>query len=123
MELSMFSTGDAWSCDIYLYFRYDSGGEPLRLSEVKKIPFGESLSSIEEVEPMLRRAQAAILNPSTPPETFLSISESELQVLRRAADQDALKSQTSLKFSKNTICVTIHDPNGTNLTLLDLPGK
>ena len=66
MELSMFSTGDSWSCEIFIQLKYDSAGKPLNLSDVKKIPFGEMLTSLAQVEPMLRRAQAAILNPTTP---------------------------------------------------------
>lgn len=45
--------------------------------------------------------------------------DDELQALRRAN----ISRTGTLKFSKNTISVVIRDPNGPNLTFLDLPGK
>lgn len=114
----MFTTGHAWSCDIALHFKYDEYNRPLPLANVKKLPFGETILDKSRVELALRRAQAAILNPSRSMNEFLSMSESDLDVFRRV---DSSK-HGIIKFSRNTICVTIHDPSGANLCFLDLPG-
>ena len=110
----MFSTGGTWRCDISLFFKYDSENRPLRLADERRVSFGKTLYDKCQVEPFLRRAQAAILNPSTSYEEFVSISDDDLKNYHN---------KNLLKFSRNTIIVAIHDPNGANLSFLDLPGE
>jgi hypothetical protein len=64
----------------------------------------------------LRRAQAAILSPHLPYQSFFSKS---LEDLRSAMRTDT----RMLKFSKNTICLDIMDPDATVLSFVDLPGE
>lgn len=64
----------------------------------------------------LRRAQAAILSPHLPYQNFFSKS---LEDLRNATRTDA----RMLKFSKNTICLDLRDPDATVLSFVDLPGE
>src|SRR5438552_4993178 len=75
--------GDSWSCQVSLRFDYDIPNESkgtFRFTET---------SSRNEVTEILRRAQMAILNPSTPMETFLEIDLSDCS--------------TESKFSRNTV--------------------
>ena len=60
----------------------------------------------------LRRAQAAILNPDKDSDDFLNKTEQELRDIR-----------SRLKFSKNSVCIDIKDPDATVLSFVDLPGE
>ncbi|KAG2737576.1 hypothetical protein P692DRAFT_201916938 [Suillus brevipes Sb2] len=60
----------------------------------------------------LCRAQAAILNPNVPSATFHAKTVEELRSIKN-----------TLKFSRNVVCVSIEDPNATDLSFYDLPGK
>jgi vacuolar protein sorting-associated protein 1 len=67
------------------------------------------------VDIWLRRAQAAILSHHLPYQSFVS---KNLEELRNAMRTDA----RMLKFSKNTICLDLKDPDATVLSFVDLPG-
>ena len=60
MECRLSRAEEDWSCQISIRWEYDDYGD--RLSEVREVPFGPRLTSKTDVEPTLRRAQAAILN-------------------------------------------------------------
>ena len=113
----MFTTGSSWCCDISLHLQYDTNGIARKLADVERVPFGKSLTSKSDVELALRRAQAAILTPTDPIESFVDMDTVALERHRRT------NTPSTNKFSKNTIVVTIHDPDGANLSFLDLPGE
>lgn len=112
MECSISRSTDSWSCTISLRFDYKLNGT---LSHQPAIPFGPPLTSRDDVEIWLRRAQAAILNPHIHSDTFHNKSDQELR--------DASSDKRTLKFSRNAVLVDIHDPDATNLSFVDLPGK
>jgi len=76
------------------------------------VPFGQTITNRSEVEIWLRRAQAAILNPNVAPSSFHTKTIEELRTMKNA-----------LKFSFNVVCVSIKDPDATDLSFYDLPGK
>jgi hypothetical protein len=76
------------------------------------VPFGRTITNRSEVEVWLRRAQAAILNPNVPSSSFHTKTIEELRSIRN-----------TLKFSRNVVCVSIEDPDATDLSFYDLPGK
>lgn len=61
-----------------------------------------------EVEDRIRRAQRAVLNPSTPCEQFL--------------DGEELEVDYELTFSKNCVCLQINGSDVADLSFVDLPG-
>ncbi|KLO12399.1 hypothetical protein SCHPADRAFT_941237 [Schizopora paradoxa] len=117
MEVNLKSGTGPWSCEITLRFEYNQEGQPL--PEVFLIPFGAPLTSPDDVEIALMRAQAAILNyPRIQHNDFLTKSKSELEVYRT---NDAFDNGT-LKFSKNVVCVDVFDEGCPDLSFVDLPG-
>jgi vacuolar protein sorting-associated protein 1 len=108
----MSSVSDTWSCRISLRFEYDDRGTPLPASTTHE--FGAILTNKNQFEICVRRAQAAVLNPHLPHDTFVKKTVQELK--------DATQSDSCLKFSKNTVCVDITDPEATSLSFSDLPG-
>jgi GTPase SAR1 family protein len=93
--------GKSWSCRVSLRFDYDVPNE-----SKGTFPFRET-SSKDEVAEILRRAQMAILNPSTSMETFLEIDLSDCS--------------TESKFSRNTVVAEIIGAD-VDVTFIDLPG-
>ena len=76
---------------------------------MQNIEFGEPIHDPDEVEDRLRRAQKAILNPSTPVDQFLE-----------AINIGSM--ETELSFSPNFVSVAISGPNAADLSFCDLPG-
>ncbi|KAJ7773676.1 P-loop containing nucleoside triphosphate hydrolase protein [Mycena maculata] len=111
MECSMSSSAEAWSCDISLRFDYDAHGAQ---QETTTYSFGQTITDRNAVELWLRRAQAAILHPHLPYQTFYTKTEQEL---RNTPPDDA-----RLPFSKNAVLVDLRDPTITDLSFVDLPG-
>ncbi|KIO22290.1 hypothetical protein M407DRAFT_216692, partial [Tulasnella calospora MUT 4182] len=95
-----------WSCQVVLRFQFDASGK-LR-TEMREVPFGSVILDKDEVTDRLERAQLAILNPSTRPESLLS-------------GEDEPTSDT-LTFSANCVCVRVAGPNVPDLYFYDLPG-
>ena len=116
MECHMKRESGPWSCQVSLRFRYDALGNEIETPT--SVPFGPILINPTGVEPILRRAQAAILNPNEDPQKFLSISEKQLQDYKT----DKAFNNGTLKFSKNAVCIEIRDPDAVNLSFVDLPG-
>ena len=85
----------------------DKNGQPLGVAE--NVPFGTVITDKKDVEERIRRAQRAILNPSTRYETFL-----------KGPDEDP--DTRELSFSKNCVCLELSGPDLTDLSFCDLPG-
>ncbi|KAG1745120.1 P-loop containing nucleoside triphosphate hydrolase protein [Suillus paluster] len=108
MECSMSSHATSWSCTITLRIYPDNNGRDLQRPTI--VPFGRTITDRSEVEVWLRRAQAAILNPSLPSSSFHTKTIEELR-----------NTKNTLKFSRNVVCVSIEDPDATDLSFYDLP--
>jgi len=105
----MSSNAKSWSCTITLRLGVGSNVPDQKPTTV---PFGRTITDKSEVEVWLRRAQAAILNPSISPSNFHTKSIDELRSMKNA-----------MKFSRNVVCVLIEDPDATDLSFYDVPGK
>jgi hypothetical protein len=110
----MSSNADAWSCQITLRLSVNANGRDLATPE--RVLFGPLITNKESVELWLRRAQLAILSPHIEHGEFYGKT---LQELREAMRTD----QNVLPFSKNVIQVEVKDPELTDLSFIDLPGK
>ena len=71
MECRLAHSTEGWSCQIKIRWEYEGNK---RLEEVEEEDFGPLLTDKGDVEPMLRRAQAAVLNPDVDPSRFLPSS-------------------------------------------------
>jgi hypothetical protein len=85
----------------------NSAADGRALSNSRKIQFGPVITEKSEVTERIRRAQRAILNPSTPPDVFLSGAETSHEV----------------PFSSNRIVLHVSGPDITDLNFIDLPGS
>jgi hypothetical protein len=106
----MSSHASSWSCTISLRIGFDRNG--LDLQKPTTVPFGRTFTDKDEFEVWLRRAQAAVLNPDAPSSTFHTKTIHELRNIKN-----------TLKFSRNVVCISIEDPDATDLSFYDLPGK
>lgn len=111
MECTMSSHASSWSCTITLRIGFDRNGLDFQ-KKPTNVPFGPTITDKDEFEVWLRRAQAAVLNPDAPSSTFHTKTIEELRNMRN-----------TLKFSRNVVCVSIEDPDATDLSFYDLPGK
>lgn len=114
MECRLLSSDGPWSCQVSVRWEYNPDGQ--RRNKIEEELFGGLLTVKSEVEMMLRRAQAAVLNPKTPLSHFLGMTESELNEL---SPRDRPE---STPFSQNVVCVDIAGPDLTDLSFVDLPG-
>jgi len=105
----MSSDATSWSCIITLRMGVDNN---VRERKPTTVPFGPTITDRSEVEVWLRRAQTAILNPNVPSSSFHTKTLEELRNMNN-----------TLKFSRNVVCVSIKDPDATDLSFYDLPGK
>ena len=113
MECRLAHSSDGWSCQIKIRWEYEDNK---RLDEIEEGDFGPLLTDKAAVEPMLRRAQAAVLNPEVEPSKFASLSEEELKSGKLP------KGSKSLLFSRNVVCVELKGPELADLSFVDLPG-
>ena len=102
MECRLTHSPDAWSCRISIRREYDDDNNK-KLFDVREVPFGERITKKEDVEPMLRRAQAAVL-----------LGDASLGDLTTSVKGD--------RFSRNVVCVDLAGPDLTDLSFVDLPG-
>ncbi|KAH9928963.1 P-loop containing nucleoside triphosphate hydrolase protein [Fomitopsis serialis] len=114
MECRLLSSDKPWSCQISIRWEVHSDGR--RRNNVEEVPFGAVLTEKAEVEMMLRRAQAAVLNAEIPPSRFLVMDTAKLN------DVQPQGSSNSVPFSQNVVCVDISGPDLTDLSFVDLPG-
>ncbi|KAG2067161.1 hypothetical protein BDR04DRAFT_1144485 [Suillus decipiens] len=109
MECTMSSHASSWSCTITLRIGFDRNGRDLQ--KPTNVPFGPTITDKSDFEVWLRRAQAAILNPDMSSSTLYTKTAEELGNMKN-----------TLKFSRNVVCVSIEDPDATDLSFYDLPG-
>ncbi|KAG1878984.1 P-loop containing nucleoside triphosphate hydrolase protein [Suillus subluteus] len=108
----MSSHATSWSCTITLRMGFDNNGRDLPVQKTTTELFGRTITDRSEVEVWLRRAQSAILNPNVPSSNFHTKTIEELRSMKN-----------TLKFSRNVVSVSIEDPDATDLSFYDLPGK
>ncbi|OSD02217.1 hypothetical protein PYCCODRAFT_1467882 [Trametes coccinea BRFM310] len=110
MECTILTSGSTWSCKVSL--RRFIGGE-----DQGTAGFSPQLLHSDDVELWIRRAQAAILCPHISVETIRNRTRSELKELT-----DTSKDPAVLKFTRDVVVIDIEDPNGADLSFVDLPG-
>ncbi|KAH9965455.1 P-loop containing nucleoside triphosphate hydrolase protein [Russula dissimulans] len=98
------SDNTPWTCNVSLQLNTAADGSAL--ANLQKMPFGEPITEKSAVTERIRRAQRAILNPSTPSSVFLQGADSEHEI----------------SFSANRIVLDISGPDVTDLNFIDLPG-
>lgn len=119
MEVNLMTKPGTWSCRISLRIEYDASGQ--RAEDTHIHTFGPELTQPDDVELYLRRAQAAVLNYYNDPnsvEAYANKSKVELQ----GTHQPKMFGVATPKFSKNTVVVDISQPDGADLSFVDLPG-
>lgn len=112
MECRLSSSSGSWSCQVSIRWEFDSHDK--RLEEVSEVPFGATITDKGDVELAIRRAQAAVLNPSVSATSFLTYSLEELK--------DGARGQKTMQFSRNVVCVDLEGPELTDLFFIDCPG-
>ncbi|KIM53478.1 hypothetical protein SCLCIDRAFT_1222690 [Scleroderma citrinum Foug A] len=95
-----------WTCTVKLHFITDKLGAPIK---GRVISFGGAISTKADVEDRIRRAQHAILNPSTDPDTFLDSAT-------------VLLPGNETSFSRNYVSLEIKGRDLADLSFVDLPG-
>jgi hypothetical protein len=96
---------EPWRCVVSLRFIGDESS-----GNVRNISFGDPIFAKADVTERIRRAQRAILNPSTNPQDFLN-----------NADEDP--EERELTFSSNCVCLHISGKDVADLSFVDLPGR
>ena len=112
MECRLYRSSGEWSCQVYI--RWEFNEDHSRLGTVREDRFGPLLTCEGDVEITLRRAQAAVLNPTRSQSDYLYMDIATLQ-----ANND----KHQLKFSNNAVCIDLQGPDFTELTFTDLPGE
>ena len=106
-ECRLSSSEEPWQARVSLRLAVDKYGSPLDKTTIRR--FGEIITSKLDIEDRIKRAQLAILNPSTPSDDFLTV--------------DLPFTQTNeSRFSKNSIILDISGPGVDDLAFVDLPG-
>ncbi|TBU24235.1 P-loop containing nucleoside triphosphate hydrolase protein [Dichomitus squalens] len=113
MECRLAYVPSEWSCQIKIRWEYDEKDK--RYEEVSEVDFGALLTDKAKVEPMLRRAQAAVLNPHVLKDDFVDMSDEKLRAPKIAGRKPLL-------FSRNVVCVELAGPDLVDLSFVDLPG-
>lgn len=106
-RLSRGSANSAWQCKVTLRFTHDRNGQPL--GQARNEDFGPVIFDKAFVEERIRRAQRAILNPSSPRSQFLEGDDEDDDV-------------SELTFSSNVVSLAISGPGVADLSFCDLPG-
>ncbi|CAO1614997.1 unnamed protein product [Sympodiomycopsis kandeliae] len=107
-EIRLITSSDDWKCKIALRAETDTAGN--RLEKIREEPFGEIITSPDDVADRLRRAQLAVLSPDQDPKAFLY------------GDLAKRTKEITQSFSTTTICLTISGKECINLSFIDLPG-
>ncbi|KAG8728047.1 hypothetical protein FRC10_005392, partial [Ceratobasidium sp. 414] len=94
-----------WTANVLLRFESGKGGYT---GSTKEIKFGTTMTSRDEVQERIRRAQLAILNPTIDSLSFLT------------SDENA--EYRSRSFSQNCVIVELSGSQLSDLNFVDLPG-
>ena len=110
--------GAAWRCSINIqqeyYYHTEGPGDPGRFRKrdgQTVVSHFFTVTKKNELEPMLRKAQLAILNPRDDPQKFLGIDLTSVSLPRQ------------VPFSPNVISLEIQSSNLPELYFYDLPGS
>ncbi|KAH7337211.1 P-loop containing nucleoside triphosphate hydrolase protein [Rhizoctonia solani] len=106
IECRLKRSEEAWEAIVYLRFESGQSGYT---GKTKEIEFGPRMTDRMEVQERIRRAQLAILNPTTEPSTFLSANENKSY-------------PSSRSFSQNCVIVALSGNELSDLNFVDLPG-
>lgn len=117
MECRLTYSPEPWHCQVYLRIEKDEYGVESQ-SKMKEHKSGAVLFDKSKLEPMLRRAQLAILNPSVP---FSKFVDFELTLL--SPGEAPAGSSRQLQFSANVVCLDLSGPAVPDLSFIDLPGS
>ena len=104
-ECQLSHSDSLWTCTVSL--QLNSAADGSALANPQKVQFGPPITEKSEVTERIRRAQRAILNPSQPPDIFLSGADPGYEA----------------PFSPNRIVVHVSGPDITDLNFIDLPGS
>jgi hypothetical protein len=115
MECRLSGSQHPWQCQISLRLEFDTSGE--RKDEIREFLFGPVIFNSDDVELAIRRAQAAILNPTIDFKRFLELPEDDVRSGKKVDGREPLS------FSKNIVCLDISGPDVTDLAFVDLPGE
>jgi hypothetical protein len=96
MECRLASTPQ-WMCWIAIRRQVDQAGKPL--AEISEKPFGEQITDKNAVELALRRAQLAVLDPSSSTDAILKM---DADTLREKVLDDKTRA-----FSRDVVCIDI----------------
>ncbi|KAK4705699.1 hypothetical protein P7C70_g495, partial [Phenoliferia sp. Uapishka_3] len=118
-EVQLKSSPDPWSCRISLRTVVDQEGESDKKT-YRQLSFGDVLQDPAQVEPMLRKAQLALLHPGSRPDFFIDLDQVSTDRINNGELPPGC--QKKLSFSKNLVCVEIQGPEAVDLTFVDLPG-
>lgn len=100
MECRLTYSTNPWQCQVLLRREgATKGNEEM---------FGPLLTDPSDLEDMIRRAQVAILNPSTASASFVT---------------GILPTEREHQFSSDVVCIDLAGPDVTDLAFIDLPGK
>lgn len=113
MECRLSHSSGPWSCQIKIRWEFSDASRSRR-AEVEEVDFGPRLLDKSKVEIMLRRAQAAVLNPALPFSKFLGMDEKDQRL--------TVKEKNQYQFSRNVVCVELTGPDLADLSFVDLPG-
>ena len=108
-ECRLSYSSEPWQCTVSLHTITDRDGKPL--GHPRNDQFGDVIHDKWEVEDRIRRAQRAILNPSTDFRHYLKDDSDHNDSLPR-----------ELTFSTNAVCLQISGPDVEDLSFCDLPG-
>lgn len=109
MECRLASSAEPWSCQVLIRWEFDADGRPRE--KVVEERFCAPLADKSHVELVLRRAQAAVLNPKTDARKFWGMPAAAIKDVKNELD-----------FSRNAVCMDIAGPELTDLAFVDLPG-
>ncbi|CAE6500374.1 unnamed protein product [Rhizoctonia solani] len=106
IECRLKRSEEAWEATVYLRFESGQSGYT---GKTKEIEFGPRMTDRREVQERIRRAQLAILNPTTEPSAFLNADENKSY-------------PSSRSFSQNCVIVALSGNELSDLNFVDLPG-
>lgn len=140
------SRADHWSCNVYLKedYAFRPPNRPLTERDVtstNKFPPWVQLEpsrrtqrdfktvrdqfDADEIETVLRCAQAAILNPTTAYQWFIPKSKGEVPEATRERHLEEVRQKeksSEAQFSPNTVAIVVKGPDLADLNFYDLPG-